>query len=161
MRGDARRRFVAALGGLYLAPRGAAAPAWAQAPSGPAPALSPIEQPPKADRDQFMQRAFDLRRAAEQRGEAPYGAVVVKDRQIVGEGMSEVTVLNDPTAHAEVQAIRDACRRLGVRNLAGGELYATLRPCPMCETASHWAGIRRILHSRPIVDAGGPRYGGC
>jgi tRNA(Arg) A34 adenosine deaminase TadA len=116
---------------------------------------------PPAARRRFMDRAFEMRRKAVERGDQAFGAVIVKDSQVIGEGASAVVTLPDPTAHGEVQAIRDAARRLGTPHLAGAELYTTFRPCPMCETAAHWAGIARIYHGEAITDAGPPRYPGC
>jgi tRNA(Arg) A34 adenosine deaminase TadA len=108
-----------------------------------------------------MTRALDMRKRAVERGDQPYGAVVVKDGQVVGEGVSAVLTAPDPTAHGEVQAIRDAAHRLGTSALTGCELYTTFRPCPMCETAAYWAGIARIYHGEAITDAGPPRFPRC
>lgn len=80
---------------------------------------------------------------------------------MVGEGANAVNTTPDPTAHSEVQAIRDAARRLGVARLTGCEIFTNARPCPMCETAAYWAGIERIYQGETIVDAGAPRYRGC
>lgn len=120
-----------------------------------------IRQPDKADKEHFIRRAFEMRRIAEQRGDQPYGAVIVQDGQVVGEGASGVIVKRDPTAHGEVEAIRDACRRLGTNDLSGCEIYSTAKPCPMCETACYWARISRIYYGAPITDAGPPRYLSC
>lgn len=114
-----------------------------------------------ADRQRFMARAIEMRRLAVERGDQAFGAVVVKDGKIVGEGASAVNTGPDPTAHGEVQAIRDAARRLGTPQLTGCELYTTFRPCPMCETAAYWAGIGRIYHGEAIADAGAPRFPRC
>ena len=114
-----------------------------------------------AERQRFMARAFEMRRLAIERGDQAFGAVVVNDGKVVGEGISAVLTTPDPTAHGEVQAIRDAARRLGSAHLAGSELYATFRPCPMCETAAYWAGVARIYHGEAITDAGPPRYPRC
>ena len=73
----------------------------------------------------------------------PFGAVIVKDGKIVGEGVNTVTTTIDATAHAEVNAIRDACRKLNTFDLSGCELYTSCEPCPMCWAASYWAHIRR------------------
>lgn len=116
---------------------------------------------PAAERPRFMARAFEMRRIAVERGDQAYGAVVVRDGQVLGEGVSAVLTTPDPTAHGEVQAIRDAARRLGTGQLTGCELYTTFRPCPMCETAAYWAGIARIYHGETITDAGPPRYPKC
>ncbi|MEG1499506.1 MAG: nucleoside deaminase [Clostridia bacterium] len=75
----------------------------------------------------------------------PFGAVVVKGEKIVGRGHNEVLKNNDPTAHAEVQAIRDACKNLGTYDLQGCEIYATGQPCPMCFGAIQWANIGHIF----------------
>jgi tRNA(Arg) A34 adenosine deaminase TadA len=116
---------------------------------------------PPVERQRFMARAFEMRRMAVERGDQAFGAVIVRDGQVLGEGVSAVVTTPDPTAHGEMQAIRDAARRLGTPNLVGCELYTTFRPCPMCETAAHWAGIARIYHGEAITDAGPPRYPRC
>ena len=108
-------------------------------------------------REAFMERAFEMRRLAVQRGDQPYGAVIVKADRIVGEGASAVVTDDDPTAHAEMVAIRDAARRLGSRDLSGCEMYGTSPACPMCEAAAYWARVTRLLHGATIVDAGAPR----
>ena len=110
-----------------------------------------------ADRARLMARAVELRRIAVERGDQAFGAVVARDGQVVGEGISAVLTTPDPTAHGEVQAIRDAARRLGTPRLTGCELYTTFRPCPMCEAAAYWAGIARIVHGEAMTDAGAPR----
>jgi guanine deaminase len=104
-----------------------------------------------------MERAFEMRRLAIERGDEPYGAVVVKEGRVVGEGVSSVVTGNDPTAHAELQAIRDAARRLRTRDLSGCELYGTSRACPMCEAGAFWARISRMFYGVAITDAGEPR----
>ncbi len=121
----------------------------------------PIRQPERPSADTFMQRAFDLRGAAAQAGDQAYGAVIVRDGRIVGEAPSRVVTAGDPTAHAEMEAIRDAARRLGTRDLSGCEIYASTRPCPMCEAAAYWAGIARIRHGADAADAGPPRFARC
>jgi len=79
-------------------------------------------------------------------GDQAYGAVVVKDGRVVGDGPSRVVARNDPTAHAEMEAIRDAARRLGTRDLSGCVLVSTSRPCGMCESAAAWARIDRMVY---------------
>ena len=116
---------------------------------------------PSPERERFMARAFELRRIAVERGDQPFGAVVVRDGRVVGEGVSAVLTAPDPTAHGEVEAIRDAARRLGTPRLTGSELYTTFRPCPMCETAAYWAGVARVYHGEGITDAGPPRLPRC
>jgi tRNA(Arg) A34 adenosine deaminase TadA len=83
----------------------------------------------------------------------PFGAVVVKGNAILGEGANQVTSTNDPTAHAEVLAIRDACRKLGVFELAGCEIYSSCEPCPMCLGAIYWARLSRIYYANADEDA--------
>jgi guanine deaminase len=90
-------------------------------------------------------------------GDQAYGAVVVKDGRVVGEGVSAVVTRNDPTAHAEIEALRDASRRLGTTDLSGCELYGTSRACGMCEPAAARARIARMYHGPDGVDAGPPR----
>jgi tRNA(Arg) A34 adenosine deaminase TadA len=121
----------------------------------------PIRQPAAPSRAAFMARAVELRDAAARGGDQPYGAAVVKDGRIVGEAPSRVVTARDPTAHAEMEAIRDAARRLGTRDLSGCEIYASTRPCPMCEAAAYWAGIVRIYHGTAAEDAGAPRLARC
>lgn len=117
-----------------------------------------IVPPARAERAAFMRRAFALRAIAIERGDQPYGAVVVRAGEIVGEGVSAVITDDDPTAHAEMQAIRAAARRLG-RDLAGCELYGTARACPMCEAAAYWAGVSRLYYGEAVNDGGAPRLG--
>ena len=107
------------------------------------------------DHAPFMRQAIDLaRRSAlvEQTG-SPFGCVIVRDGHVVGEGVNGVPATNDPTAHAEVVAIRDACRRLGTYVLAGCTVYATGEPCPMCYAAAWWARIEAIYYASTIQDA--------
>ena len=101
-----------------------------------------------------MQAAIDLAVAGVAAGlGGPFGCVIVKDGQIVGRGANEVTSTNDPTAHAEIMAIRDACRRLGHFHLAGCELYASCEPCPMCLAAIYWARLDRFYFGCTAADA--------
>jgi guanine deaminase len=97
--------------------------------------------------DTFMARAIDLARASVASDGGPFGAVVVRDGEIVGEGCNRVRVINDPTAHAEVQAIRDACVALGTHSLAGCALYTSCWPCPMCFAAARWARLDAIFYA--------------
>ena len=83
----------------------------------------------------------------------PFGAVVVRDGQIIGRGWNRVTSANDPTAHAEIVAIRDACSRLHTFCLAGCELYCSCEPCPLCLAAIYWARLDRIFHAATCEDA--------
>jgi tRNA(Arg) A34 adenosine deaminase TadA len=107
-----------------------------------------------SSRNAFMEAAIAeaLAGAAAGRG-GPFGCVIVKDGQIVGRGCNAVPSTNDPTAHAEVLAIRDAAQRLGVFHLTGCELYASCEPCPMCLAAIHWARIDRYYFACTAADA--------
>ncbi len=84
----------------------------------------------------------------------PFGAVIVKEGEIIGRGWNQVTVSNDPTAHAEMVAIREACQRLGHFYLAGCELYSSCEPCPMCLAAAYWARLGRVFFANTRADAG-------
>lgn len=102
----------------------------------------------------FMRRAIELARIGMNSGAGgPFGAVVVKDGEILGEGHNRVLATNDPTAHGEIVAIREACGRLGSFSLEGCEVYTTGEPCPMCLGAIHWARMGRIYYGFSIVDA--------
>jgi guanine deaminase len=83
----------------------------------------------------------------------PFGAVVVKNGKIVGSGHNQVLLHNDPTCHAEMQAIRDACSKLGTFNLTGCTLYTSCYPCPMCMSAAIWADIKDIVYGNTAKDA--------
>ena len=100
-----------------------------------------------------MRRAIALSNEMLQSGGGPYGAVIVKDGAILAEGSNRVTVTNDPTAHAEVVANREACAKLGSFSLAGCEIYTTCEPCPMCLSAIYWARLDRIYYANDRVDA--------
>jgi tRNA(Arg) A34 adenosine deaminase TadA len=102
----------------------------------------------------FMSEAIRLAMEGVASGRGgPFGAVVVKDGRIVGRGCNEVTSKNDPTAHAEIVAIREAARALGVFHLTGCELYTTCEPCPMCLAAIYWARIDRYHFGCTAQDA--------
>ena len=109
----------------------------------------------------FMSRAESMKQLAVEAGDQPYGAIIVKDGEIVGEGPSRVITHGDPTAHAEIEAIRDAARRLGTRDLSGCVMYGTSRPCRMCETAAYWANISYFYFGEELNDGGRPRYSSC
>jgi tRNA(Arg) A34 adenosine deaminase TadA len=98
-------------------------------------------------RNRFMRRASELAEfAVENNLGGPFGAVVVKDGEIIGEGYNQVTSLNDPTAHAEMMAIRNACSRLGSFQLTNCEIYSSCEPCPMCLGAVYWARPDRLYY---------------
>lgn len=99
-------------------------------------------------------RAIALARAGMTGGDGgPFGAVVVRDGKIVGEGWNQVLKTHDPTAHGEIMAIRDACRQLGTHSLEGCELFTTGQPCPMCLGAIHWARLQAVYYGFGIEDA--------
>ncbi len=103
---------------------------------------------------QYMGEAIDLAAGGVERGEGgPFGAVVVKAGKIVGRGCNRVIVDCDPTAHAEMLAIREATRRLGEVHLVGATLYTSCEPCPMCLSAAYWAHIDRVCYAATAVDA--------
>ncbi len=101
-----------------------------------------------------MQRALELARRAEQEGEVPVGAVLVKDDEIVGEGWNRPISGNDPTAHAEIQALREAGQRLGNYRLVETTLYVTLEPCIMCIGAIMHARVQRLVFATSDPRAG-------
>jgi tRNA(Arg) A34 adenosine deaminase TadA len=101
-----------------------------------------------------MARAIQLSIEGVQSGHGgPFGAVIVKSEKIIAEGMNQVTSINDPTAHAEVQAIRLACQKLGHFELKDCQLYTSCEPCPMCLGAIYWARISRIYFANTADDA--------
>ncbi len=108
-----------------------------------------------ADRDaEFMQEALTLARQGIEQGHGgPFGAVVVHEGRIVGRGWNQVVKHNDPTAHAEMQAIREACRSLETYHLKDAVLYTTCQPCPMCLSAVYWAHISRLVYAAESGDA--------
>jgi guanine deaminase len=104
----------------------------------------------------FMARAIELSIDNVRGGRGgPFGAVLVKDGTIVGEGVNQVTSTNDPTAHAEVLAIREACKKLRTFDLQGCEIYSSCEPCPMCLGAIYWARLARIYFANAAADASG------
>ena len=124
----------------------AAWPGWAFAAANPA---TPLHE--------AMRRAEALRDEAVRAGDQAYGAVVLRGAEIVGAAPSRVVIANDPTAHAEMEAIRDAARRLGTRDLSGCVLVSTSRACRMCEAAADWAGISRRVYGAALTEAGASR----
>jgi len=102
----------------------------------------------------FLRQAIDLAREGVEKGKGgPFGCVIVRGGEVVGKGCNEVTSTNDPTAHAEVVAIRDACQRLGDYQLAGCDVYASCEPCPMCLGALYWARPRRVVYAATRQEA--------
>lgn len=104
--------------------------------------------------NEFMKRAIELSKlnVSSNKG-GPFGAVVVRDGKIIGEGANYVTCNNDPTAHAEVGAIRAACKQVGNFDLSGATIYTSCEPCPMCLSAIYWARIDKIYYANTRSDA--------
>ena len=102
----------------------------------------------------YMQQAVRLSREKmlEHQG-GPFAAIIIKDDEVVGEGWNNVTSHSDPTAHAEISAIRDACRRLGTFSLEGAVMYTSCEPCPMCLAAIYWARISKLYYANTSEDA--------
>lgn len=109
---------------------------------------------PGSPNPEFLRRAIALATENVLQGKGgPFGAVIVRDGEIIGEGTNSVTATNDPTAHAEVIAIRTAARALGTFDLSGCELYTSCEPCPMCLAATYWARISAIYYAANATDA--------
>lgn len=105
----------------------------------------------------FLCEAIDLARGNVRKGGRPFGAVLVKDNAVIAKGVNEIHTTQDPTAHAELQAIRAACLVLGKTRLDGCEIYASGQPCPMCLSAMYLTGIREVAFAYSNED--GDRYG--
>ena len=103
--------------------------------------------------ESFMRRAISLSCEGVETGGGPFGAVVVKDGQIIGEGMNRVVPNADPTAHAEIVAIRAACAALGTHDLAGAVIVSSCEPCPMCLGAIWWSRIGLVVYGNDRTDA--------
>jgi tRNA(Arg) A34 adenosine deaminase TadA len=104
--------------------------------------------------DLFLHRAIELARQGSDSGEGgPFGAVVVRDGKIIAEGWNQVIVSHDPTAHAEINAIRAACAAAGHFHLPNSTLFASSEPCPMCLSAAYWARIGRIVFANSRAEA--------
>ena len=104
-------------------------------------------------KNKFMLRAIVLSIESVKGGGGPFGSVIVRDNKIISEGFNKVTSTNDPTAHGEIVAIREACKNLKVFNLSGCELYSTCEPCPMCLSSIYWAHIDKIYYANTRDDA--------
>ena len=104
-------------------------------------------------KDEFMRKAIRLSLDNVKKGGGPFGAVIVKDGKVISAGTNNVTAKNDPTAHAEVDAIRKAAKNLKNFDLSGCELYTSCEPCPMCLSAIYWARISRIYYGNTKKDA--------
>lgn len=104
-------------------------------------------------REELMKEAIDMAIANIDSGGGPFGAVVVRDGKVIGRGCNSVTNNLDPTAHAEVMAIRDACRNLNTFILDGCQIYSSCEPCPMCLSAIYWARIDHVYYGCTKLDA--------
>ena len=124
----------------------------------PSPTLTLVPPPGKLDRTALISLAFEMRQIAVKNGDQAFGAIVARDGVVVGLGPSRVVTNTDPTAHAEIEAIRVACQRLKTRKLRGCILYSSSKPCRMCETAAYWAGISRMIFTAAGTDGGAPTY---
>jgi len=103
--------------------------------------------------EKFMRKAISLSEKNIEKGGGPFGAVIVKDGKVIATGCNRVTCNNDPTAHAEVTAIRNACKKAGDFNLEGCEIYSSCEPCPMCLSAIYWARISKLYYGNTKKDA--------
>ena len=104
-------------------------------------------------KNKFMLRAIELSISSVKDTGGPFGCVMVKDDKIIAEGSNKVTFSNDPTAHAEIVAIREACKKLNTFNLSGCDLYASCEPCPMCLSAIYWSHVDNIFYANTREDA--------
>ena len=104
-------------------------------------------------KNEFMKRAIELSIESVNKGGGPFGSVIIKDNKIISEGYNKVTTNNDPTAHGEIVAIREACKKLKNFNLSDCELYSTCEPCPMCLSAIYWSRINKIYYANTREDA--------
>tara|TARA_B100000029_G_C17079888_1_gene780127 strand:+ start:163 stop:627 length:465 start_codon:yes stop_codon:yes gene_type:complete len=104
-------------------------------------------------KNEFMKRAIELSIESVDKGGGPFGCIIVKNDEIISEGSNKVTSTNDPTAHGEIVAIRNACKKINSFSLSGCELYSTCEPCPMCLSAIYWARIKKIYYANTRKDA--------
>lgn len=104
-------------------------------------------------KETWMNQALELAKDSIETGGGPFGAIVVRGNEVVGRGQNRVTLHNDPTAHAEVQAIRDACNNLNTFDLTGCQIYTSCEPCPMCFSAIYWARIDTVFYAGTHADA--------
>ena len=103
--------------------------------------------------NEFMKKAIELSVENVKKNGGPFSTIIVKNEKIIAEGSNKVTLTNDPTAHGEIVAIREACKKLNNFNLSGSELYSTCEPCPMCLSAIYWARIDKIYYANTREDA--------
>ena len=105
------------------------------------------------DKKKFMAKAIELSINSANSIGGPFGSVIVKDNKIIAEGSNKVTFLNDPTAHGEVVAIREACKKLKTFDLSGCVIYTSCEPCPMCLSAIYWSRLDKIYYANTREDA--------
>tara|TARA_Y100001970_G_C14000960_1_gene733365 strand:- start:110 stop:580 length:471 start_codon:yes stop_codon:yes gene_type:complete len=101
----------------------------------------------------FILKAIELSIQSAKTSGGPFGSVIVKDNKIISEGYNKVTSTNDPTAHGEIVAIREACKKLNTFNLTGCDIYSSCEPCPMCLSAIYWSHIDKIFYANTREDA--------
>ncbi len=101
----------------------------------------------------FMMRAIELSIESAKSKGGPFGSVIVKNNVIIAEGSNKVTMNNDPTAHGEIVAIRDACQKLNTFDLSECDLYSSCEPCPMCLSAIYWSRIKNVFYANTRIDA--------
>ena len=111
-----------------------------------------------SDRE-FLKRAIDVAAEGILKGGGPFGAVIAMNGKVVAEAYNEVVCSSDPTAHAEILAIRKTCSSIGSHDLAGYDLYASCEPCPMCLGAVYWSGISRVFYASGRNDAAKAGFG--
>ena len=104
-------------------------------------------------KNKFMERAIELSIQSVNNGGGPFSSIIVRGEKNIAEGSNKVTLSNDPTAHGEIVAIREACKKLNNFNLSGCELYSTCEPCPMCLSAIYWARLDKIYYANTRNDA--------
>ena len=104
-------------------------------------------------KEELMRKAIELSIDSVRNGGGPFGAIIARKGEIIAEGSNGVTIYNDPTAHAEVTAIRKACGKLGTFDLTGCEIYTSCEPCPMCLGAIYWAHLDKIYYANDRKDA--------
>ena len=105
------------------------------------------------DKKKFMAKAIELSIKSANTTGGPFGSVIVKDQRIIAEGSNKVTSTNDPTAHGEIVAIREACKNLNTFDLSGCEIYTSCEPCPMCLSAIYWSRLGKIYYANTREDA--------
>ena len=104
-------------------------------------------------KNSFMLRAIELSIESAKSKGGPFGSVIVKKHKIIAEGSNKVTMNNDPTAHGEIVAIREACKKLNTFDLSECELYSSCEPCPMCLSAIYWSRIKNVFYANTRIDA--------